>query len=94
MTRSLKCFLAAWQLPGNDVGVMLHGGDDDLIALAQELIGKGCGHQIEPFGGSSGEYYLAYRPCIDELTHRFAGSLVQVSGLAGSSSERRDARWH
>ena len=45
-------------LPGDDVRVVLHGADDDVIAGADVGIPPAIGHQIDPFGGPPDEDQL------------------------------------
>ena len=43
------------QLPGDDVAVVLHGGDDDLVALAEEGFAEAGGKQVDALRGAAGE---------------------------------------
>ena len=38
-------------LPGNDVGMVFHGGNPDLVTSLQESC-KPLGYQVDPFGGT------------------------------------------
>ena len=69
------------QLPRHNVGVMLHDGEDDLVALPHHLLAEGGGHQVDGFCGAPGKDNLLHLGGIDEAAHRLAGGLVQVGGL-------------
>ena len=45
----------ARQLPRHDVGVVLHFGDDNLIAFMQVGASERAGYQVDGLGGSSRE---------------------------------------
>jgi len=45
----------AKQLPGDDVGVVLHARDQNLVAGTQPRSDKARGHQIDALGGAAGE---------------------------------------
>ena len=50
------------QLPGNDIGVMLQVGDDDLVAGLQMLAAPRVRHQVDRLGGAADEHDV--RPTI------------------------------
>ena len=77
-TDALLCRL---QLPRHDVGVVLHGGNYHLVALAHKLIGKRRHHEVQRLGSSSGEYHLVGRLCVDKRSHLLSCRLMQVGGL-------------
>src|SRR5262249_8941598 len=52
----LCAFFIAKYLPGHDVGVMLHGRDQDFVARANVLPSVTLRHQVDGFGGSAHEY--------------------------------------
>src|SRR5690349_10867834 len=52
-------FFFTQQLPGHDVRVMLHRGDQDFVASFYVGATVAAGNQIDRFGGSSGKDYLA-----------------------------------
>ncbi|GAB1426057.1 hypothetical protein MASR2M16_32910 [Thauera terpenica] len=73
--------LLAQQLPGHDVGVVLHRGDEDLVAGAQLGPPPALRHEIDGFGGAAGEHDL-FRMCgIDELLHGHARVVVELGGV-------------
>ena len=52
-------FAGLKQLPGDDVAVMLHFAEDNLIAFLHELLTIATGHQIDAFCGATRENNLA-----------------------------------
>ena len=63
-------------LPGDQVGVVLCNGDEDVVSLVDMGFAVGAGHQVQGFGGV---------PCIDdflctfgveEFPHHFLGGVV------------------
>ena len=73
--------LTGLQLPGHDVAMMLHDGDNDLVAHLHKFIAEGTGHKVESLGGATGEDYLAGSAGVDEAAHSLAGLLMQFCGL-------------
>src|SRR5260370_16306499 len=51
----LGAFLFAQDLPGNDVRMVLHGGDQNFIAGAYVLATVGLSNQVDRFGGAARE---------------------------------------
>ncbi len=43
------------KVPGHDVGVMLHDGEEDLVALADMDAAIGAGDEVDGLGGVAGE---------------------------------------
>jgi hypothetical protein len=43
------------ELPGNEVGVVLGFGKDDLVPLVQVLAAPGVGYEVYRLGGAAGE---------------------------------------
>ena len=85
------------QLPRHDVGVVLHLGDDDLVARAagprRAAVGPGddVGDQVERLGGVLGEDDLGAVGGVDERGDLVARALVQRGRLLG---EHVDAAVH
>ncbi len=75
--------LLAHLLPGHYVGVVVQGGDDDLVARLEERAAEGLRHQVYALGGAAHEDYLLGGGCVDEVGHRLAGILIGVSGTGG-----------
>ena len=73
----------AQQLPRHDVGVVLHRGEDDLIARFQKAFTEGGGHEVEAFGRPPGEDDFGRGTGVDEAPHRLACPFVQVGGALG-----------
>ena len=69
------------QLPGNDVAVMLHGGDDDLVALAEEGFAEAGGEQVDALRGAASEDDFVGAASVDEAADSLAASFVEFSSL-------------
>lgn len=78
-------FAGGLELPGHDVGVVLHGGDNDLVAGLHAGVAKGGCDEVDRFGRAAGEDDLVrgagvqeglYRPA--RFFVRFGGPLTQV----------------
>ena len=74
-------FPGGGELPGHDVGVMLHHRDDDLIARLHHRLGERGGHEVESLGGAAREDDFRRRAGVDEAAHRLAGSLMELGSL-------------
>ena len=68
-------------LPRHDVAVVLHGGDDDFVALAHECFAKRLGDEVDALGGAAREDYLIGAACPDEGAHGLACGFVHLGGL-------------
>ena len=73
----------AGQLPGDDVGVVLHTGDDHLVVATEIASGERGGHQIDAFGGPTGEDNLMTMTGMDELLHLTAHLFVLLGSKGG-----------
>ena len=71
------------QLPGHDVGVVLHGAHDDLVAILHTALDKGGGNEIETLGGAASEDNLARRAGVDKPADGLTSRLMEVGGLLG-----------
>lgn len=69
------------QLPGDDVAVVLHGGDDDLVALAEEGFAEAGGEQVDALRGTAGEDDFVGAAGVDEATDSLAAGFVEFSSL-------------
>ena len=67
-------------LPGHDVGVVLHGGDDDFVIRPDVGPAVGLGYQIDALGGAPHEDDLLVVLGVDELPHLLPRPLVGVGG--------------
>src|SRR5215470_12740133 len=72
--------VAAGHLPGNEVGVMLHLGDDDLVA-GPERPPHALGNQVDRLRGAAREDDLLAVPRPHEAAHGIAGALVELGRL-------------
>ena len=68
----LGAFLFAKHLPGNDVGVVLHRRDDDLIPRAHVRPAICLGHKVDGFRCAAHEYDFAGTRCVQEILHCLA----------------------
>lgn len=75
--------LGAQQLPGDDVGVVFEGGEDDLVAGAHASAAPGLGDQVDAFGGAPYEDDLLGPPGPDETRDPASRALQQGGGLTG-----------
>ena len=75
--------LAADLLPRDQVGVMLHDGDDDLVAGLQHRGRKALGDQVERLAGVAGEDDLVGLGGADEVGDLLADLGDGVGGLDG-----------
>ena len=69
--------LFAQELPGNDVRVMLDGGDQHLVAAAEVRAPPGAGHQIDALGGAAREDDFLLVARVDKPPHRGTGRFVR-----------------
>ncbi len=80
--------LAAGLLPRDQVGVVLHHGDGDLVAGFEHGGGEGLGHDVQALGGVAGEDHLAWVARADKA--RDLGAHLG-DGLGGLDGERVQA---
>ena len=76
-----NALLACLQLPGHDIGVVLHCGDDDFIAFLHTLVSESAGDQVQSLGGATGEDDLCGGLGIEKSSYRFTCLLVQLGSL-------------
>src|SRR5205814_9611298 len=75
--------LGGQHVPGHDVGVVLHVGEDDDVAGAERGAAPGVGHQVGGLGRAPGEDDLPGRGGVDEPGGLGPGRLVGGGGLLG-----------
>ena len=68
------------QLPGHDVGVVLHDGEDNLIAVA-ETLAVGGDHEVDGLGRAAGEDDFLFLRRVEEGTHFLARVLLHFGGF-------------
>ena len=73
----------AQQLPGDDVAVVFHDGEDDLVAFLHAGFAEGCGQEVDALGGAAREDDFVRGAGVQEAAHRLARCLVQLGGLLG-----------
>ena len=54
----LRSLCLGYLLPRHDVGMMVEGGNYDVIALGEKLSAKGLCHEVDALGGATHEYYV------------------------------------
>ena len=69
----------AQELPGDYVGVMLHFGDDDLVATADDLLTEGVSYKIYGLGSVADEDDFGGVVGTDVRSDSLASLLIQVS---------------
>ena len=78
----------AQQLPGHDIGVVLHAGDDDFVAGPDPLAAETAGHQVDAFGGVAGEDDLLNAGGIQKSPYFLPRAFV---GAGGAFRQQMDA---
>ena len=69
------------QLPGHNVGVVLHLADEDDITGTEIGPTPTVCHEVDSLGGVSGEYDFTCAMGIEKKSHPTAGALELVRGL-------------
>lgn len=82
---------ALQKLPRHDIGMVFHNGENNLVAVVQELISKRRSHQIDCLRCSSCKNNFRRRTGPDELLHPTAGSFVGIGSLL---TKRMDSTMH
>ena len=82
-----RAAVAAEHLPGNQVRVVLHLGDHDLVAGGERPT-QSLGDEIDAFGGPPREHDLLARARASERPHRVARGLVQLRRLLAEGVDR------
>src|SRR5207237_1919525 len=75
--------LLAKNLPGHDIGVMLHAGYDDLVAMSDIGASPGLRDEVDALGGPTNENDLPWIRGIQESLHRYARLFVVFGGQLG-----------
>ena len=70
--------LGALELPRDDIGVVLHRGDDHLVTRLHKGSTVGVCHGIDAVGGASGEYHLRSLPGMDKTGSGLPCRLVRL----------------
>ena len=73
----------AQEMPGHDVGVVLHDGQHDLVARLDALAAESLGDEIDRLGRAAGEDDLFGRRGVEEGAHLFARALVALGRRIG-----------
>ena len=81
----------AQQLPGHDVGVVLHLGNDDLVARRKMGLGPGAGDQVDRLGHIPGEDDILRRRRVQQagnlLAHAFIGLGRRTAQIMGAAMD-------
>ncbi len=80
------------QLPGDDVAVMLHFGQQNRVAGLDVFGAPGVGDQVDAFGRSARENDFRRLAGVEEVRRALARRLVAPRSRAGSIRGCRDAR--
>jgi hypothetical protein len=78
-----RALFRAQHLPGNDVGVMLQPGDDNLVVLLNVLPSPTLRHQIDSFGSSAHKDDFARGAGIEKAARLLARGLVGIGRTRG-----------
>src|SRR5215472_13322087 len=70
-------------LPGNDIRVMFHGGDQNFIARPNLLAAVGLCYQVDGLRGAAGEDDFLVVPGIQEALDGSAGLFIMLRGAFG-----------
>ena len=89
----LDAVRVAQQLPGHDVGMMLHAGDQHRLAGLQHAAAIAVRHQVERLGAVAGEHDLRPVAARSSAWRRRRARLRRLRWCARSSSAGRDGRW-
>ena len=80
-------------VPGDDVGVVLHLGDHDLVARLEGESAEAAGDEVEPLGATADEDDFGDRAAVHEGAAALAGRLIHLGcGLAGGVDAAPDGR--
>ena len=79
------------ELPRDNVAMVLHLGEEDLVAALEKFISPGMGDEIDALGRAPGEDDLIDAPRIEELRGPGTGSFV---GGTGAVTQLVDAAMH
>ena len=74
----MRAFFLAQNLPRHNVGVMLHGRDENFIAGADMGAAVALRHEIDGLGGAADEDDLARVGSVEEAAHGFARRLGRL----------------
>ena len=76
----LRAGLLAGDLPGHDIGVVLHVRDQDFITGLENRLSKAMGNQIDALGCAAGENDLVGVGQVEHCSQLRAGGFVSVGG--------------
>ena len=89
-----RALALAQEMPGHDVGVMLHHRQHDLVARLDARREIGIGDQIDRLGAALGEDDLVLARGIEEFLHRARAPLHSGRSPRRRGNARRDGHWH
>ena len=89
----LCAFLFTQHLPRHNVGVVLHGGDQDFISSAHVLASVSLGHKIDCVRGAANKDDLLDVGRVHELLAPARGLFRKLPSRALTACARRDEYW-
>ncbi len=94
MNSRRRPLLGGQHVPGHQVGVVLHLGQDHHITGLQVGPAPGVRHQVDRLGGVAGEDHLPGGRCVDEFGHLLACAFVEQRCSPPPGCGCRDGYWH
>src|SRR5206468_44303 len=79
------------EMPGHDIGMVLHDRDDDLVAGLDVGFAPGIGHEVDRLGGVAGEDDLLVAAGVEEFCGFRAAAFI---GFGGGVGEVMQAAMH
>ncbi len=74
----LRAFFLAQNLPGHDVGVVLHGGDEHFVASADVDAAVGLRNEVDGLGSAADKDDFARVGGVQKFPHRLARRIVRL----------------
>ena len=88
-----RALALAMEMPGHDVGVMLHHGEHDLVAGPDMGEAEAGGDEVDRLGRRAGEDDLVGRGGVEEAAHAFRAPPHRLRSRRWRDSAGRDGRW-
>ena len=89
-----RALALAQEMPGHDVGVVLHDREHDLVALADMGEAERGGDEVDRLGRRAGEDDLVGRGGVEEARARSRAPPRRRRSRRWRDNAGRDARWH
>jgi hypothetical protein len=71
------------KLPRDDIGVVFHAGNDNLVVTREETFGERRGYEVDTVSGAAGEDNLVTVAGVDEGLHLTAHGLIALRSGSG-----------